>query len=563
MTQQKPQQIKAARGSTLRCKGWKQETILRMLENNLENAEDASRLTVYGGIGKAARNWESYDAIVESLKMLENDETLAIQSGMPVAIFKTHRLAPRVVMANSNVIKADWPKFYDLSAQNLTAFASYTAGPWQYIGSQGVIEGTFETLALVADRHFGGELKGRVFFTAGLGGMGRSQPLAMTMHGGVSVTVEVRQKSIDERLANGYADIQAASLEEAIGMADSAQKEGRALSIVVLGNMVEALEQALNYGWKPDIVTEMCPCHDPFALIPAGLSLAEAAELLERDRDAYMAKSRESMKRIVKAMNRFKNEGAVVFEYGTFVRKEAVDAGMSREEAFAYPGCIAEYVRPLFFLGRGPFRWTCVSGEVSDQRRLDDLALKMFKDDPLVTRWISRCRDRLPVEGLPARICFLGFGQRRDFGLAVNALVRSGELKGPVAFSRDNLDTGSIANPAFETENMLDGSDAISDWPYLNALLNVSAMADLVAIQSNGTMGISAHTGVTMIADGSEEADLRLDACLTTDAGIGVVRHAQAGYPMAKLVAQGLGPLTDQEIQVPLWWSPQATLHRP
>ena len=563
MTQQKPQQIKAARGSTLRCKGWKQETILRMLENNLENAEDASRLTVYGGIGKAARNWESYDAIVESLKMLENDETLAIQSGMPVAIFKTHRLAPRVVMANSNVIKADWPKFYDLSAQNLTAFASYTAGPWQYIGSQGVIEGTFETLALVADRHFGGELKGRVFFTAGLGGMGRSQPLAMTMHGGVSVTVEVRQKSIDERLANGYADIQAASLEEAIGMADSAQKEGRALSIVVLGNMVEALEQALNYGWKPDIVTEMCPCHDPFALIPAGLSLAEAAELLERDRDAYMAKSRESMKRIVKAMNRFKNKGAVVFEYGTFVRKEAVDAGMSREEAFAYPGCIAEYVRPLFFLGRGPFRWTCVSGEVSDQRRLDDLALKMFKDDPLVTRWISRCRDRLPVEGLPARICFLGFGQRRDFGLAVNALVRSGELKGPVAFSRDNLDTGSIANPAFETENMLDGSDAISDWPYLNALLNVSAMADLVAIQSNGTMGISAHTGVTMIADGSEEADLRLDACLTTDAGIGVVRHAQAGYPMAKLVAQGLGPLTDQEIQVPLWWSPQATLHRP
>lgn len=563
MTQQKPQQIKAARGSTLRCKGWKQETILRMLENNLENAEDASRLTVYGGIGKAARNWESYDAIVESLKKLENDETLAIQSGMPVAIFKTHRLAPRVVMANSNVIKADWPKFYDLSAQNLTAFASYTAGPWQYIGSQGVIEGTFETLALVADRHFGGELKGRVFFTAGLGGMGRSQPLAMTMHGGVSVTVEVRQKSIDERLANGYADIQAASLEEAIGMADSAQKEGRALSIVVLGNMVEALEQALNYGWKPDIVTEMCPCHDPFALIPAGLSLAEAAELLERDRDAYMAKSRESMKRIVKAMNRFKNEGAVVFEYGTFVRKEAVDAGMSREEAFAYPGCIAEYVRPLFFLGRGPFRWTCVSGEVSDQRRLDDLALEMFKDDPLVTRWISRCRDRLPVEGLPARICFLGFGQRRDFGLAVNALVRSGELKGPVAFSRDNLDTGSIANPAFETENMLDGSDAISDWPYLNALLNVSAMADLVAIQSNGTMGISAHTGVTMIADGSEEADLRLDACLTTDAGIGVVRHAQAGYPMAKLVAQGLGPLTDQEIQVPLWWSPQATLHRP
>ena len=562
MTQQKAKQIMAARGSTLRCKGWKQETILRMLENNLENAEDASRLTVYGGIGKAARNWESYDAIVESLKNLENDETLAIQSGMPVAVFKTHRLAPRVVMANSNVIKADWPKFYDLSAQNLTAFASYTAGPWQYIGSQGVIEGTFETLALVADRHFDGALKGRIFFTAGLGGMGRSQPLAMTMHGGVSVTVEVRQQSIVERLASGYADVQAASLQEAIDMAESAKREGRALSIVVLGNMVDALEQALDCGWKPDIVTEMCPCHDPFALIPSGLTLEQAAALLETDREAYMATSRQSMIRIVRAMTRLQTNGSIVFEYGTFVRKEAVDAGMSKEEAFAYPGCIAEYVRPLFFLGRGPFRWTCVSGEIADQQRLDDLALEMFKDDSLVTRWISTARYRLPIEGLPARICFLGFGQRRAFGLAVNALVRSGELAGPVAFSRDNLDTGSIANPAFETENMLDGSDAISDWPYLNALLNVSAMADLVAIQSNGTMGISAHTGVTMIADGSEEADLRLDACLTTDAGIGVVRHAQAGYPMAKTVSRGEGPLTDNAIQIPLWWSPHATQHR-
>lgn len=562
MTRTNARLVTAARGNTLRCKGWKQETILRMLENNLENAEDASRLTVYGGIGKAARNWESYDAIVESLKHLENDETLAVQSGMPVAVFRTHRLAPRVVMANSNVIAADWPTFYDLSARNLTAFASYTAGPWQYIGSQGVIEGTFETLALVADRHFDGDLAGRVFFTAGLGGMGRSQPLAMSMHGGVSVTVEARQATIDARLANGYADVQAPSLEAAIEMAERARRDRRAASIVVLGNLVEALEEALRLGWRPDIVTEMCPCHDPFALVPAGLSVEHAAALLAADRDAYLARSRDSMCRIVRAMTRLRDAGSVVFEYGTFVRKEAMDAGMPRAEAFAYPGCIAEYVRPLFLVGRGPFRWTCVSGEVSDQRRLDDLALELFADDPLVTRWIERCRHRLPVEGLPARIGFLGFGQRRRFGLAVNALIRAGEIQGPVAFSRDNLDTGSIANPAFETENMPDGSDAISDWPYLNALLNVSAMADLVAIQANGTMGVSAHTGVTMIADGSEEADLRLDACLTTDAGIGVVRHAQAGYPLARQVAEGRGPLTDEVLRVPLWWTPDATRHR-
>lgn len=562
MTAQQTSHVRAQRGARLRCKGWRQETILRMLENNLENAEDASRLIVYGGIGKAARNWESYDAIVASLLALENDETLAIQSGMPVAVFKTHRLAPRVVMANSNVIQADWPTFHDLSVRNLMAFASYTAGPWQYIGSQGVIEATFETLALVAERHFEASLKGRIFFSAGLGGMGRSQPLAMSMHGGVSVTVEVRRQSIVERLAAGYADVEASSLAEAIDMAERARSEGRALSIVVEGNMVEALEEALERDWRPDIVTEMCPCHDPYALIPAGLSVAAAQALLAEDRDAYMGRSRASMIRIVRAMNRFQQAGAVVFEYGTFVRKESVDAGLSREEAFAYPGCIAEYLRPLFFEGRGPFRWTCVSGEVADQTRLDDLALELFKDDPLVTRWISTARHRLPVEGLPARICFLGFGQRKAFGLAVNALVRSGELAGPVAFSRDNLDCGSIANPAFETEKMLDGSDAISDWPFLNALLNVSAMADLVAIQSNGTMGISAHTGVTMIADGSEEADLRLDACLTTDSGIGVVRHAQAGYPMARRVSQGQGPLTDDQIDIPLWWSPNATRQR-
>jgi len=552
-------EVKAQRGSTLRCRGWKQESILRMLENNLENAERAENLVVYGGIGKAARNWESFHAIVATLKELEDDETLAIQAGMPVAVFKTHRLAPRVVMGNSNVINADWPTFYKLIDQNLTTFSSYTAGPWQYIGSQGVVQGTFETLRLVADEHFSGELTGRVFFTAGLGGMGRSQPLAMTMHGGITVCVEVRDEIIKQRIASGYADVHASTLEEAIELAEGAKARKRPLGIALSGNMCDVLEQALALAWRPDVVTEMCPCHDPYALVASGLTPADAVALRARHPDGYLKKSRETMLRMVRSLNSFLDRGIVVFEYGTFIRKECVDAGMPRAEAFRFPGCIARYVRPLFFEGRGPFRWTCVSGEVSDLARLDQLALDLFPRDPVVQRWIPRARAKLPVEGLPARVCFLGFGQRKAFGLAANGLVRSGELKGPIAFARDNLDCGSIANPAFETEGMVDGSDAISDWPYINALLNTAAMADLVAIQANGTMGISAHTGVTMIADGSAEADLRLEACLTTDAGIGVVRHAQAGYPAAKRVAQGAGPLTDEKIKIPLWWSPQAT----
>jgi urocanate hydratase len=551
-------EVKAQRGQELRCKGWKQEAILRMLENNLENAERVENLVVYGGIGKAARNWESYYAIVDALKSLENDETLAVQAGMPVAVFKTHRLAPRVVMGNTNVIKADWPMFYKLVEQNLTTFSSYTAGPWQYIGSQGVVEGTFETLGLVADEHFDGELAGRIFFTAGLGGMGRSQPFAMTMHGGVTVCVEVREDIIDQRIAAGYADVRAKSLKEAISLAEDAKARKVPLGIILAGNMCDVMEEALSLNWRPDIVTEMCPCHDPYALVASGVSPADAVSLRLDDPDTYLQKSRETMMRMIKSLNTFMDRGSIVFEYGTFIRKECVDAGMAKEEAFRFPGCIARYMRPLFFEGRGPFRWTCISGDPADQARLDRLALELFPDDPIVQRWIPRASAKLPIEGLPARICFLGFGQRKAFGLAANALVRNGELKGPVAFSRDNLDCGSIANPAFETEDMIDGSDAISDWPYLNALLNTAAMADLVAIQANGTMGTSAHTGVTMIADGSEEADIRLEACLTTDAGIGIVRHAQAGYPMARRVAEGAGPLTDESINIPLWWKAEA-----
>ena len=551
--------IEAQRGNTLRCKGWKQETILRMLENNLENGQDPGRLIVYGGIAKAARNWESYHAIVRSLKALEDDETLVVQAGMPVAIFRTHRLAPRVVMGLSNVINANWPEFYALIDRNLTTFSSYTAGPWEYIGSQGVVEGTFETLACIADEQYGGDLRGRVFFTAGLGGMGRSQPRAMTMHGGVSVTVEVRRDVVDERIEAGWADVEAATLDDAIAMAGDACRSGKPLAIAICANMVDVCEEALAKGWIPDIVTEMCPFHDPFAVIPSGLTPAAADALRARSLDEYLAESRKSILRTVRVMNRFLDAGAQVFEYGTFVRKEAVDAGMAREEAFRYPGFVSRYWRPrLFEKGRGAFRWTCVSGDVADRDRLDRLALELFPDCPVTQRWIPLAREHLPVEGLPARVCFLGFGQRKRFGLAVNALIRQGEVSGPVAFSRDNLDPGSIANPSMETENMKDGSDAIADWPFINALLNTAAMADLVSIQSNGTMGVSHHTGCTIIADGTEEADLRLEAALTTDVGIGIVRYAQSGYETARRVAGGQDPVTSDSIKVPLWWTPEA-----
>ena len=536
-----PSEVRAKRGNDLRCKGWRQESILRMFENNLENAEDVSKLVVYGSNGKAARNWESFHAIVDALTNLKENETLAVQAVMPVAIIRTHRLAPRVVMANTNVIQANWPMFYDLMEKNLTTYSSYTAGPWEYIGSQDVVEGPFETLGKIAEEHFSGELKGRIFFTAGLGGMGRSQPFAMTLHGGISVVVEVRKETIKQRLQAGYADIEAKDLDDAIRLAEEARKAGEPLGILLHGNMAEVLEEALSKGWRPDIVTEMCPCHDPYMLLPAGMTPEEAADLRDRDRDGYLQQSRASVIRIVKAMNQFLDASCIVFEYGTFVRKEAADAGLSPEEAFRYLGCIARYIRPMFLEGRGPFRWTCISGNPDDQERLDDLVLSQFPNCPIVQRWIPRARAKLPNEGLPARVCFLGFGQHRVFALAVNELLKKGELEGPVAFSRDNLDCGSIANSAFETEQMIDGSDAISNWPYLNALLNTAAMCDLIAIQANGAMGISAHTGVTMIADGTEEADLCLDACLTTDVGIGIVRHAQAGYDQGKVVANGDG----------------------
>jgi len=551
--------VKAERGPNLRCKGWKQETILRMLENNMENAEKPEELVIYGGFGKCARNWESYHAIVKALKDLENDETLVMQSGMPVAVFKTHRLAPAVVMANTNIMKADWPTFYDLQDKNLTMFAQYTAAPWEYIGTQGVIQGTFETLSAVARKCYNDSLEGEILLTAGAGGMGGNQTRAMTMHGGVAILCDVNEKIIKRRIEKKFIDVMVDSLDEAIEMARQYAAKKEPIGIAVVGNAADIFEEALKKDFKPDIVTEMCPCHDPYSYIPSGYTPQEADVLRSDNRDLYLQKARETMIRQLQAMNEFYSMGIPTFEYGTSIRKECRDGGMPEEEAMTIPGFVAEYIRPLFCEGRGPFRWTCISGEAEDLKKLDQLCLDMFADDLLVTRWIKLARKYIPIEALPARICYLGFGQRKRFALAVNALIRTGEIKGPVAFSRDNLDSGSIVNPTFESENMPDGSDLISDWPMLNGLLNAISMCDLIAIQANYSMGEAVHTGVTMVADGTDEADLRLSACMTVDSGIGVVRHAQAGYQSAKEVAEGKGNLTGESIKVPLWWTPKAT----
>ncbi|WP_270256399.1 urocanate hydratase [Kocuria marina] len=555
---QKPEilrDIKAQRGDVMRCKGPKQETILRMLENNMEVAEHPERLVVYGGIGKAARNWESYHAIVDSLKKLENDETLVVQSGMPVAVFQTHELAPRVVMATTNFVRPSWQRFYELEDKNLTIFAQYTASPWEYIGTQGVIQGTFETLRSVADVHLDGSWEGKILLCAGMGGMGGNQPRAMTMLGGVAVCADVDERIINNRIRIGYCDVLADSIPEALEMARKAADEGKPLGIAVVANATELFEYALEHDVRPDVVTEMTPAHDPVAYVPVGCTVYEAEEFRKKDRAAYFELSREAMVRQLKAMNRFYDLGVPTFEYGNQIRRQCEEHGF--EEAMKIPGFVAAYLRPLFLEGRGPFRWTCTSGDPADLARLDDLALELFADDELVTRWIGLARQHVPIEALPARVCYLGFGQRKKFGLAVNELIRTGEVKGPVAFSRDNLDSGSIINPTFETENMPDGSDVISDWPYLNGLLNASGMCDLIAIQANYAMGDSVHTGVTMIADGTEMAAFRLKAALTVDSGIGVVRHAQSGYDRAREVANTAGP--DEGLSIPLWWTPTAT----
>lgn len=465
-------EVKAQRGDTLRCKGWRQETILRMLENNMENAEIPELLVIYGGNGKCARNWESYYAIIESLKNLENDQTLVVQSGMPVAIFKTHKYAPVVVMATTNIMRATWETFYDLQDKNLTIFAQYTAAPWEYIGTQGVIQGTFETLSAIAIKKFNNDLTGRILLTAGAGGMGGNQTWAMKMHGGVAIVVDADERVLKRRVEKDYMDVIVYSLDEAWKLATDAIAKNEVLGIGLVGNAADVYEEALEKDLIPDIITEMCPCHDPISYIPTGYTGEEADAYRVRDREGFLRDARETMKRQLRAMNAFYAKGIEVFEYGTSIRKECRDAGMPKEEAMTIPGFVAEYIRPLFCEGRGPFRWTCMSGNPEDLKRTDELALEICKGDPLVERWIKLASANLPIEGLPARICYMGFGQRKRFGLAVNELIRKGEIKGPVAFSRDNLDSGSIVNPTFESERMLDGGDLISDWPMLNGLLN-------------------------------------------------------------------------------------------
>jgi urocanate hydratase len=541
----------------VRCKGWRQEAILRLLENNMANAEKPEELIIYGGIGKCARNWESYHAIVNSLLNLENDETLVVQSGMPVAVFRTHKMAPAVLMANTNIMKATWPIFYDLQEKNLTMFAQYTAGPWEYIGTQGVIQGTFQTLAAIGLLHFDNSLVGRILLTAGMGGMGGNQPRAMTMLGGVSICVDADREVIQRRLDVGYCDVCADSFEEAVRMAKKAAAEKKTLGISVEMNAVEALRMARKIGFMPDIITDMTPAHDPISYIPVGLSPKEAAELRKTDRTKYLEVARKSMVEHLSLMNEFHDKGVQVFEYGNSIRKEARDAGMPEVQAMKIPGFVAAYIRPLFCEGRGPFRWMCLSGDPEDLRKIDDMVLEVFADDELVTRWISLAKEVIPIEALPARVCYLGFGQRKKFALRVNEMVADGTLKAPVTFSRDNLDSGSIVNPTFESENMKDGSDLISDWPYLNALLNTAAGADLIAIQENYSMGEAVHTGVTMVADGTEKSAARLAASMTTDSGIGVVRHAQAGYDIARKCASER--FESNHVQVPLWWSSKAT----
>lgn len=549
-------EVKAQRGDVLRCKGWKQETILRMLENNMENAEYPEKLIIYGGNGKCARNWESYHAIVKSLKELEDDETLVVQSGMPVAVFKTHKYAPVVVMATTNIMKADWPTFYDLEAKNLTMFAQYTAAPWEYIGTQGVIEGTFETLAAVAIKHYDGSLKGKIYLTAGNGGMGGNQSWAMKMHGGVAIIVDTDRKIMERRVTKDYLDVIVESMDEAIEMAKKHAASNEPIAIGVWGNAADCFEEAYEKGFMPDVMSEMCPCHDPISYIPSGYAPEEARELRNKDMDLYLQKARETMKRQLKAMLKYLDKGVAVFEYGTSIRKECRDAGMPEEEVMRLPAFVADYIRPLFCEGRGPFRWTCISGDPADLKRTDKLALDLFGDDPIVGRWIRLASKNLPIEALPARVCYMGFGQRKKFVLAINDLIKKGEIKGPVAFSRDNLDSGSIVNPTFESERMKDGGDLISDWPMLNGLLNACGMCDLIAIQANYSMGEAVHTGVTQIADGTDEAAIRLEVAMTVDSGIGVIRHAQAGYESAIDVANGKGNLTDESIKVPLWWEP-------
>ena len=538
--------IRAPHGSALSCKGWGQEAALRMLMNNLdpEVAEDPANLIVYGGTGKAARDWECFDAIVRALCALEADETLLIQSGKPVGVMRTHAWSPRVLIANSLLVPkwATWDEFRRLEALGLTMYGQMTAGSWIYIGTQGILQGTYETLAECARQRFGGSLKGRWVLTAGLGGMGGAQPLAVTMNDGVALVVEIDRHRIERRLATRYLDVAVDTLEEAMTRVEEAVRDGRPLSVGLLGNAAEILPELLVRGVTPDIVTDQTSAHDPLnGYIPAGMALDQAARLRESDPQEYIRRSKTSMARHVEAILELQARGALAFDYGNNLRGQALEAGVAN--AFDYPGFVPAFIRPLFCQGKGPFRWAALSGDPADIERTDRAILDLFPEDQALRRWITKAEAQIAYQGLPARICWLGYGERDKAGLAFNELVRRGEVAAPIVIGRDHLDAGSVASPNRETEAMRDGSDAIGDWPILNALLNTAAGATWVSVHHGGGVGIgySLHAGMVIVADGSDDAAVRLQRVLTCDPGMGVLRHADAGYPEALSTAREKG----------------------
>jgi len=533
-------------GTELHAKGWIQEAALRMLMNNLNKdvAERPEDLVVYGGIGKAARNWDCYDAIVKTLHELESDETLLVQSGKPVAVFKTHTDAPRVLIANSNLVPAwaNWDTFHELDKKGLMMYGQMTAGSWIYIGSQGIVQGTYETFAEAGRQHFGGSLKHTITVTAGLGGMGGAQPLAVTMAEGVCIAIEVDESRIDRRIETRYLDTKTNSLEEAIRLAKEAKLQGKALSIGLLGNAAEILPKMIEIGFIPDVLTDQTSAHDPLnGYIPIGYSLDVADKLRKENPAEYVKKSKASMAEHVKAMLVMQEKGAITFDYGNNIRQVAKDEGV--ENAFNFPGFVPAYIRPQFCEGKGPFRWVALSGDPEDIYKTDEVILREFSYNKHLCNWIKMAREKIQFQGLPARICWLGYGERARFGKIINDMVASGELKAPIVIGRDHLDSGSVASPNRETEGMKDGSDAVADWPILNAMINAVGGASWVSVHHGGGvgMGYSLHAGMVIVADGTKEAEKRLERVLTTDPGMGVVRHVDAGYDLAIKTAEEKG----------------------
>ncbi|HKP85600.1 MAG TPA: urocanate hydratase [Blastocatellia bacterium] len=538
--------VTAPRGREISCKGWHQEAALRMLMNNLdaEVAEKPDELIVYGGTGRAARDWRSFDAIVSSLRSLENDETLLVQSGKPVGVFRTHEYAPRVLIANSNLVGhwSNWDEFHRLEQMGLTMYGQMTAGSWIYIGSQGIVQGTFETFAAAAKKHFGGSLEGRLVVSGGMGGMGGAQPLAATLNGACFLGIEVDPERIEKRINTGYCDRMTTDLDEALRIIEDARSKGEAISVGLVGNCADVLPELRRRGIVPDVLTDQTSAHDALnGYVPNGMTVEEAARLRRERPDDYVKRSMEAMAAHVNAMLDLKRMGAVTFDYGNNIRAQAKQAGV--EDAFDIPGFVPEYIRPLFCQGRGPFRWVALSGNAEDIRKTDNLAMELFPDDEVLSRWLGLARNRVKFQGLPARILWLGYGERAEFAEAMNDMVRTGRLEAPIVIGRDHLDTGSVASPYRETEGMRDGSDAIADWPLLNALLNTASGASWVSIHNGGGVGIgySLHAGQVTVADGTEDGARRLNRVLTNDPGIGVARHVDAGYEEAEKTAREKG----------------------